>query len=454
MRPTRGFADARVGYVLAPTRTPQFFRARGSTRGSDRAGPAVVRQRLLAYCFSPAPWWRWVFVALLALLIVPLARLFAEGIPTPVGLMEKAQSYFKDYESFRGTWVVTYARFDREGRGEGRTWEVLKDGLKAKVIVHATTPAPFRPPEDAESLPKRVLERLEKRHNERYGRKEFITIPGERNLHVFAPDALLDEVDPKEETASRIIGNTPFALCYGYLEFEPILDLLQAMDLTAEVAQLDGSEAHLLSGQSRDGDFRIQIWFDPGCEYVIRQIEYERRLPDRGMPARFVKVIHKQSGFQRRGGVLTPTTAERTVIRPAGPKLFREDGKTVTRRDGSGKVIMEPEDRSVVFQELQSLDYSPTFVAADFQPSVPIEQGAPVQMQDARQLQYEWKDGKAVPVVPDVPTGQEFIQEGRPTGRFLMVVAGIVLMALVAVMLYRPWKRKLSEDQASAAIDE
>jgi hypothetical protein len=362
--------------------------------------------------------------------------------PGPEQLMQKAEAYFMRFEHFRGTWIVTSSTAGSEVRGEGKKWEILKDGRKVKVIAFGGTPPKFTLPPGAEKASKRELEQLREKHRRRYLTKEFITIPGESNLRVYDRDVLLNEVDPTRETANRIIGKTPFALYYGYLEYEPILDLLKSLDLSAGVSELDGSEMHVLHGKARDGTLDIQVWLDPNLEYVIRKIEYQRRRSDPGVPDRYGKVIHKQTNFRKVDGVLIPMKAERTLIRPPMPTLFREGDNRVTRKDASGNVIMRPAHTTLVVQELQSFDYEPAFVAADFKPSVPIEEGAPVQMTDARQLQHEWKDGEAVPVAPDTPTGSEFIKNDRPTARLLMVFTGIVLIFFVAVMLHRRQKHE------------
>jgi len=360
--------------------------------------------------------------------------------------MQKAEAYFMRFDHFRGTWIVSYSSADSEVREEGKRWQVLKEGRKAKVIAFGGTPPEFTPPPGAEKASERELEQLREKHRRRYLTKEFITVPGESNLHVYDRDILLDEVEPTRESANRIIGKTPFALCYGYLEYEPILELLKSMDLSAGVSELDGSEAHVLRGKARDGTLNIQVWFDPNLEYVIPRIEYQRRRSDPGVPDRYGKLIHKQTNFSKVDGVLIPMKAERTLIRPPMPSLFREGDNRVTREDASGNVIMKPGRTTVVSLELESFEYEPVFVAANFEPTVPIDEGARVQMTDARQLQHEWKDGEAVPVAPDIPTGSEFIKKGRPTARLFMVLTGIVLVLLVAVMLYHRQKCKGSDD--------
>jgi hypothetical protein len=351
--------------------------------------------------------------------------------------MQKAGAYFKRFDHFRGTWIVAYAA---DGvRGEGKKWEVLKDGLKAKVVVFASPPSAL--PSDADKLSKVELQRFQEMQKAKHRRKEFITVPGEKNLQVHSPTKLMDELNPTEQTANRIIGNTPFAPCYGYLEFEPIMDSLQSMDLSAEVSDLDGSEVHVLHGKARDGSRDIQLWFDPKLEYVIRKIECQKRVSAPGVPDGSATLVYTQRDFREVRGVLIPFAAEGIATTPPKPRPFIENGKRVIRQDASGNVIMKPANTVTVYQELQRFEYEPACVPVDFDPTIAVEEGARVQMRDAKQLRYEWKEGKPEPVVPDIPTGHEFAQEGKPTGRLLMVFGAVVLTILVVVMLYRRRKQ-------------
>lgn len=384
---------------------------------------------------------RCLLSAVVLLLVFADGVISGEPVPGPEELVHKTESYFKNFDRFRATWLVVYGRADREVRGDETKWEILKDGEKAKVIVFGKNPPAFRPPQNSADLSERILERLEEQHKRRYERKEFIAIPGKRNLQVFATDSVLSEVQPTQETARRILGNTPFALCYGILEFEPILDLLRSMDLRARVDELDGSEVYVLSGSSKDGGLNVEIALDPKVADVVRSIRYQKRIPNSGSVAQYVSVTHRQSNFKEQDGVLTPMTAERAVIGPPRPRLFDEIGKKVTHNDESGNVIMEPQVAKMVFQELQSIDYDPVFVEADFEPTVPINNGVRVHMQDARQLQYEWKDGEPAPVVPDIPMGHEFIQEGKPSARLYMILSALVLLCLAALVMYYHQRR-------------
>lgn len=109
-------------------------------------------------------------------------------------------------------------------------------------------------------------------------------------------------------------------------------------------------------------------------------------------------------------GVMIPMTAEQRVDSPPRPKLFREDRERVTRKDSSGNVIMEPGKSRMIYQELTSFDENPTFASADFEPSVPINEGVRVYMQDDRQRLYVWKKGEVAPAVRRIKTGDEFKQ--------------------------------------------
>ena len=375
-----------------------------------------------------------------SLIVLVNEAVFAEPISDPAVLVQAARSYFEKFDTFRGTWAVSYSSVDGGARSPEKRWEILKDGSKAKVIVYGGTPIPFRKPDNAEELSKKVLERMEEAHKKHFTTKEFITVPGQSNLHVYGPDSLIDELTPTEDTANRIIGNTPFALSYGYLRFDPILDLLESMELTAEVAELEGLELHVLSAKSRNGELSIQLWFDPRRDYVITNIEYQRRVSAPSESPRHSRVIYRQRDFEEKNGILTPMKAERTVINAPRPKLVFDGKERVASKDESGNVVMIPGETKRSFLELRSIDYAPVLVAADFEPTVPIEEGARVTMRDARQLKYEWRGGEAVPVVPDVTTGHKFSQDGRPSGRFLMTLVASAVLALVAVILYRQRK--------------
>lgn len=375
------------------------------------------------YVVAP-PLFRPMSLLLFLALVSAEATARADSGQTPVELLNKAESYFARFDCFRAAWMVAYGNADGTGRGEERKWEIVKDGLKFKVNAAAEKPRPVDPRIDFSKLPPGAREEVEQMEQDQARAKEFITLPGERNLHIYSPTSLLDEVHPSQATAHHIIGNTPFALSYGYLQFTPLLDRLKSMDLTAEVSHLDGSEVEVLHGTSRDGEFDIRIWFNPALEYVIPKIEYQRQVSTPGVPDRWVEtVVLTQSDFQRIDNVLVPRSGQEKVVSAPRPRLdYGKRGTAVAHRDASGNIVMEPEETRMVFYELQSYRYKPALTAADFEPTVPIEEGARVEMMDARRTQYKWSGGKAVPGLGNLPQrpgnmpkGPAVVPNGKPT---------------------------------------
>jgi hypothetical protein len=101
----------------------------------------------------------------------------------------------------------------------------------------------------------------------------------------------------------------------------------------------------------------------------------------------------------------------------------------------------------VFHSSLVSIEFSPKFSDADFEPSIRIADGTPVHMLDARHLSFEWRDGKIVPVGADAmeTLRDSLFRAARTSPRFWLIIISFVLVAaLVSHFGIRRWRKARS----------
>jgi hypothetical protein len=194
--------------------------------------------------------------------------------------------------------------------------------------------------------------------------------------------------------------------CYGIIDGKWIPDFLRTAKLSMQADTLEGRPLYRLRGLTMHA--KIELWIDPSLGYAARRVRFDKRATEGDSTVRLRQFDATRFRLEQGYNVVTEATATLTVgPQPVLSALAVEkiaNGKRVLThlpaKDENGTVIMG-QKRNTWKITLRDIDFDPKRIDRDFQISRPIANGTKLEMQDARDSNYVWKDGRIVLVAPD-----------------------------------------------------
>ncbi len=165
-----------------------------------------------------------------------------------------------------------------------------------------------------------------------------------------------------------------------------LVQVLPKLRLAARHDTLDGMDVILLEGNSED--IGLKLWTAPSSGYALRKVEYRPTVPDK-LTDENIDRIPSHSLY----------TAEFSQFQKVGDHYFPQKIQihyvTVPCVVREGKVLP---NRSIdaSFEVTWICEIPKTISKDDLKITMDIPDGTPVSMEDARQVEYVWHDGKVV----------------------------------------------------------
>jgi hypothetical protein len=305
--------------------------------------------------------------------------------PEPAALVRTYESSLSAYGRMRGRWTVqleTSKRDEAEKLAKSTAeWTVFRDHGRLRLI------------------------------------ETMIVGNGQRVFDSFRLGTQLISVYPDgvvrgwlHPTAQDEVRQLSFALCspcYGIIDGKWIPEFLRMAKLSVSAETLDGRPLYRLRGLTMEA--KIEVWIDPSLDHAARRIRFDKRATDGDSTVRSRQFDATQFRLEKGHFVV----AEATTTLAVGPQPVLSpfvveknvNGKLVrsplqAARDKDGQVIMS-QKRNTWTIKLRDIDFDPKWIDHDFQFARPIANGTKIEVQDAPDSNYVWKDGRIDLIAPD-----------------------------------------------------
>jgi hypothetical protein len=237
-------------------------------------------------------------------------------------------------------------------------------------------------------------------------------------------------------------------LCYpfGYLkdgrEYQYIPDMVR--EASKSILSEEGESSSLIVVAAKTAEYEFDISLDPSKGWFAERIEFTRTAPaeDAARPEYCLYTVEHSSNH---GGVWLPDLYRCEISKEAGKHKLGGDVRVV-----DGKFIIVTGDseigtdyierpKSTLIAEVTISDIELGSLSdSDFQLETTIPNGMEVSMQDARRLNFVWRDGEVVSLADELEALRDSEFLGGPgSPRFWAVALGVVLIALILYFAVR-----------------
>jgi hypothetical protein len=214
--------------------------------------------------------------------------------------------------------------------------------------------------------------------------------------------------------------------------------MVQGIEVSVHPNLLEGVPVEVLSGRS--GDFQLEVWLDPKCNFAARRLTYTRS-PDRVGFDEIAECDANVATFRQIDGHFFPATFRVEILRAGGTaKPPPKDAKLVF----SPVQTLSQDRREIDDVMVKEIQINPAWSPSDFALRMKVPNGTKVSMHDAPQLNYVWQDGKVVPGLhagAAAAAGNARFSATPPRSHRLGIIASIasitVLILVLALRFYR-----------------
>jgi hypothetical protein len=303
--------------------------------------------------------------------------------PEPAALVRSYETSLAAYGRMKGRWTVqleTSKRDEAEKLAKSTAeWTVFRDHGRLRLIETTTV-------ENGQ----RVFESLRL---------------GTQLISVYPSGVLLGWLHPSGQDKVGWLSSSLCSPCYGIIDRKWIPDFLRMAKLSVTAETLDGRPLYRLRGLTMDA--KIEVWIDPSLDHAARRIRFDKRATEGDSTVRSRQFDVTRFRMEK-GHVVV---AEATTTLAVGPQPVLSpfvvekivNGKLVRShlpaRDKNDQVIMS-QNRNTWTIKLRDIDFDPKWNDRDFQFARPIANGTKIEVQDARDSNYVWKDGRIELIAP------------------------------------------------------
>ncbi|MCP4541058.1 MAG: hypothetical protein GY832_28310 [Chloroflexi bacterium] len=354
--------------------------------------------------------------------------------PDPLALLDKYEKTLLPYEEIRAEWrLKTYrlrANEKPELVGDEQNLTVLRKGRAAKTLVETINA----------DRSQGVIEEIN-----REGEHTFVLFPdGVASSMLKVPDGLFTE-------RLSVVASTA---AFGFIRGKEVIAFLRESELSAAADTLEGDPVHLVQGVLNGVE--IKLWLDPSLDYIARRIRFHDPQDLRTSREYEVQRFREEgTHFVAQEASVTDIFFPRPIMSPMVEEEMRDGEVALVHKpatDESGRPIIASQESYLREIHLVSVDFDPQLVDGDFQLSQALPNGTKIEMQDAWQLDYIWKDGEIVPALDRnalASTEDARFISGRDSSRLWMVLTGAALLLAVLGFKLYDWRTSKAKDPGS-----
>jgi len=342
--------------------------------------------------------------------------------PSPNELLRAYEQSLQRMAHIRFGAAVTSGWQDRDGiKGKSESvWKVLRDNARWRLSYQRTT----------------TITSQDGSVSTEHSAYECLVPPtdgfADLRIQLDAPTGkvnyLVANRKPNPQQAD-VWAEDDFMLVFGHLQGNGRMMYLPAIlresNLTTSEQALQGEKVFVLRGKGRFGAY--SLWLDPKHGSLPRRISVRKTVSDyagdhqlssfRGV--REMKADVEVSRLEQFGDVHLMT--EFAILYQTVYNDRTADSRTMCR--------------------LSNIDLSPTVSSDSFRLSVDIPNGTPVQVDDARAIEYVWEDGRILKLVDTEYAkdlrGQTFVRGMSSARRWVLGVSVVLLIVLTGIFVIR-----------------
>jgi hypothetical protein len=272
----------------------------------------------------------------------------------------------------------------------------------------------------------------------------------------------------KERFWRALTGGACAPCCFGVLYGNfSVPDFLRTAQLSAETEVLDGKTLSVLRGVNENVE--VKLWLDPELNYAARKLTRVSSIGRKNelgrvfspellaLPPPQQEYSYVVEKFRKVAEVFVPEEVTITTSSSESPVLDDRprtiNGEKVVevfaeKDKQTGKIIIRPGSTGLQKLYLVDIELGPQFTDGDFQMTQAIPEGTPISMEDARQIEYVWQNGRATSSVNPVALAAKRVTQfvGGAAGSrqwWIVLTASLLLLAIVGGIFYR---RRASKD--------
>ena len=307
---------------------------------------------------------------------------FQASPPEPATLIRSYEASLAPYSRMKGRWTVQLEKSEPAEENPRKSiaeWAVFRDQDRLRL--------------------------LETRDSEK-GHTVFDCVrQGKQLISVYPSGSVLGWLHPSVQDELDRLGSSLCSPCYGIIDGEWIPDFLRMAKTSMQADTLDGRPVYRLRGLTMHA--KIELWIDPSLDYAARRTRFDKRATDGDSTVRSRQFDATRFRLEKGHSVVTEATTTlsvgpQPVLSPMAVEKIVNGKRVMTKlpaKDQAGNVIMS-QRRHAWKITLRDIDFDPKWIDRDFELSRPIANGTKVEMQDARDSNYVWKDGRIVLIAP------------------------------------------------------
>jgi hypothetical protein len=303
--------------------------------------------------------------------------------PDPATLIRNYETSLAPYRRMKGRWTIQLEKSEPAGENSRKStaeWAVFRDQDRL---------------------------RLSEIRDSEQGRTVFDCVRQGKQLICVYPNGIVRGwLHPAAHDELGLLSASLCSACYGIIDGQWIPDFLRMAKTSVQADKLDGRPVYRLRGLTMHA--KIELWIDPSLDFAARRIRFDKRATDDDSSVRSRQFDATRFRLEKGHSVVTEATTSLSV----GPQPVLSPMAVEKIVNGKRTRIMLPakdENDNVIMSEkhhawkitLRAIDFDPKWIDRDFELSRPIANGTKVEMQDARDSHYVWKDGRVALIAPD-----------------------------------------------------
>jgi len=248
-------------------------------------------------------------------------------------------------------------------------------------------------------------------------------------------------------------GSTPPSPTFGILLGKWIPDLLNDLqEVSLSEVMLQDRQVQLLEGDL-PGTGKLSIWFDPANK-TVRKIDSVIEQPPptnfswenvsettkASIPKRVIHQTCTMEEFSLVGSIPVPHKVVSEFTYSGYPNTLPKsdkDGKAILDIDETGKVRLMPGGHDETVSILEDIQFGRPS-GQDLAITIPVPNETPVSMEDARDIEFVWRDGRIVQVTSEALQALRNVQflSERSSLKFWSATLAVILL-LILVLVFK-----------------